>query len=73
MKRPFLAIAVALGLAAHASFNTALDSTGLTFTTGGDAKWFEQSDDVKVGTTALRSGAIIHNQKTWLETETTTS
>ena len=71
MKRTFLAIAAVLGLAAHASFNTALDCTSLTFTTGGDADWFKQSDDVKVGTAALRSGAITDSQATWLETTAT--
>ena len=50
------------------SIQTALDNTSLSFTTGGDAAWFVQSDDVHTGTTALRSGTIADNQETWVET-----
>ena len=68
MKRMIWAVAALLGFVAWADFNTALDCNGLTFTTGGDADWFEQTDDVKVGESALRSGKITHSKNTWLET-----
>ena len=49
-------------------FATALDCTNLTFTTGGGADWFVQTDEAHAGRSALRSGAISHNQNTWVET-----
>ena len=67
MKRIIWATVALLGFAAWADFNTALDCNGLTFTTGGNANWFEQIDDVKVGESALRSGAIKSNDDTWEE------
>lgn len=60
-----LAVAGAFGAT---PIQTALDNTSLSFTTGGDAAWFAQSDDVHTGSTALRSGAITDNQETWVET-----
>lgn len=47
---------------------TALDNTSLSFTTGGDAAWFVQSDEVHTGSTALRSGVITDDQETWVRT-----
>ena len=49
-------------------FAAALDCTNLTFTTGGGADWFVQTDEAHMGGSALRSGAISHNQNTWVET-----
>jgi len=62
-----IAAAVA-AFSSFAGFNEALDVDGLTFTTGGDAEWFEQSDVAKTGETALRSGAISADEDTWIET-----
>ena len=58
----------AAGAFGATSIQTALDNTSLSFSMGGDAEWFSQSVDVHTGTTALRSGAIGHNQETWVET-----
>jgi len=67
MKKLMMIVVALWGAMAIADFNSALDCPGLTFTTGGDAEWFEQSD-TKVGESALRSGGISHSQSTWLET-----
>lgn len=66
-KLTMIAMALA-GVMAYASINTALDNSALTFATGGDARWFEQTADVKVGKAALRSGAITDNEESWVET-----
>ncbi len=50
---------------------TALDTTTLSFTTGGDASWFGQVDTTHDGTDAAQSGAITHSQSTWLQTTVT--
>ncbi len=50
---------------------SALDNTTLSFTTGGDASWFGQADTTHDGTDAAQSGAITHNQSTWLQTTVT--
>ena len=71
MKKMIWAVVALLGFAAWADLNTALDCNGLTFTTGGDANWYEQMDDFKVGTSAMRSGAITNNQETWIGTTVT--
>ena len=68
MKQLVIVLTMLVGYSTYADFNAALDCQGLTFTTGGDAAWFEQSDVVKTGETALRSGAISDGQRTWLET-----
>ena len=68
MKKLMTLACVLWGAVAIADFNSALDCTDLTFTTGGDAKWLEQSDEVKSGITALRSGDVSDGQSTWLET-----
>ena len=39
-----------------------------TVSTGGTAGWFVQSSDTHDGIAAARSGAVSHNQSTWLET-----
>ena len=57
-------------LCVQADFNSALDCQDLTFVTGGDARWFEQSAVVHTGETALRTGVIKHRKSTTLQTET---
>jgi len=39
---------------------------GLTYTTGGDANWFPQTDQTVDGS-AAQSGEILHNQSSWVE------
>ena len=71
MKKLIWAATALMGFVAGADFGTALDCEGLTFATGGDAYWYEQTDAVKVGGSALRSGKISHDDETWLETVVT--
>ena len=71
MKKMIWAVVALLGFVAWADFNMALDCNELTFTTGGDADWYEQTDVVNIGTSAVRSGAITDNQTTWIETTVT--
>lgn len=69
MRKMITAMVTALCVVtAIADFNSALDCTDLTFTTGGDAEWFVQSDEVKAGESALRSGDISDSESTWIET-----
>jgi hypothetical protein len=49
----------------------ALDSSGLYYTTGGDAPWYSVSSESHDGVDAMRSGAISHNQSSWLQTTVT--
>jgi Concanavalin A-like lectin/glucanases superfamily len=51
--------------------DTVLNSTGMTFTTGGAAPWFGQSLVTHDGTGAARSGAVGNNQESWMETTIT--
>ena len=46
----------------------ALDNSALTFTTGGEADWFAQSDENHDGTDAAKSGPVVRLQSTWMET-----
>ena len=46
----------------------ALDNAALTFTTGGEADWFAQSDETHDGADAARSGPVVRLQSTWMET-----
>ena len=61
----------------HAHWSTsltlpvALDNTSLTFTTGGGAAWFGQTDVTHDGVDAARSGVISHSQDSWLQTTVT--
>jgi len=54
--------------AAPTSLNEALDTTSFTFTTGGSAAWFGQTDTYIFDYDAAQSGAINHNQSSWLQT-----
>jgi len=50
---------------------TALDTTDLTWSTGGNANWYLQSTVTHDGMDAARSGAITNGQATWLKTTVT--
>lgn len=49
----------------------ALDNTNLTWTTGGDAPWFGQTQASKDGLGAAQSGTIVGGQQSWLQGITT--
>ena len=53
------------------SLGTALDNNSLTFTTGGDAAWFGQSETSSDGISAAQSGVIADNKSSWLQTSMT--
>lgn len=67
---PFGATNSPAGRVAILSLAEALDTTGLTWTSGGSggATWFPQSATSHDGTDAARSGAIGHSSETWIET-----
>ena len=46
----------------------AVDSCDLTWTTGGNASWFYQTDVTSDGTDAAQSGTIAASQQSWMET-----
>ena len=46
----------------------AVDNLALSWTTGGNANWFGQTEITYFGGDAAQSGAITHNQSTWLQT-----
>lgn len=46
----------------------ALDTTNLTWTTGGDASWLGQTAISHDGSDAARSGSITNDESTWIET-----
>ena len=46
---------------------TALDNTSVSFTTGGSASWFPQTDTSHDGVDAARSGLISDNQSSWMK------
>jgi hypothetical protein len=71
MKRIVWSAAALWGFVSWADYNTALDCNELTFTTGGDANWYEQTSVKKVGESAMRSGSITDSQETWLQTTVT--
>ena len=47
---------------------TALDNTALTFTTGGSASWYGQTEYTSDGVDAARSGDITSDQESWMQT-----
>lgn len=53
------------------SLGEALDNTSLQFTTGGDSDWYGQRVDAYSGGDAARSGTILEDQSTWLQTSVT--
>ena len=46
----------------------AMDASGLTWTTGGDANWIGQGVTTHDGVSAARSGSVADGQETWLQT-----
>ena len=50
------------------SFNDALDTSSLVFTTGGTADWFVEASGANDGEDVARSGSVSSNEVTWLET-----
>jgi hypothetical protein len=50
------------------SLEEAVDSTGLLWTTGGDAEWFGQADTYYYDDDAAESGDINDNEETWMGT-----
>jgi hypothetical protein len=67
-----LAALVILWAGAHATraqtLAQAVDATNLVWTTGGNASWLGQTQVTHDGVDAARSGAILDNQYSWLET-----
>ena len=49
----------------------ALDASGLTWTTGGDANWMGQGVSTHDGVSAAQSGSVADGQETWLQTTVT--
>ncbi|MGD0208940.1 MAG: immunoglobulin domain-containing protein [Verrucomicrobiota bacterium] len=52
-------------------FSSALDTTGLVWTTTGSAPWFMETNVTEYGLSALQSGAITNNQTTTVQTTVT--
>ncbi len=50
---------------------SALDGSGLEWTSSGDALWYSQGAVTNDGIDAAQSGDIDHNQQTWLQTHVT--
>jgi len=50
------------------TIGTAVNNTSLTWTTGGNLPWFGQVATSHDGLHAAQSGAITHNQSSWVET-----
>jgi uncharacterized repeat protein (TIGR02543 family) len=53
------------------TLEAALDTTSLSWTTGGHSVWFGQSATHHDGTDAAQSGLITHNQTNWIQTTVT--
>ena len=49
------------------SLSGALD-TSMSLSTGGDADWFNQTTTLYIDSDAAQSGAISHNQESWMQT-----
>jgi hypothetical protein len=56
---------------APSNLDAVVERTGFDWTMGGDRLWFEQTQTVKEGASALQSGAITNNQQSWVETTIT--
>ena len=50
------------------SLEEAVDNTALSWTSGGNSSWFGQSTTYYYGGSAAQSGAISHNQNSWIQT-----
>ena len=68
---PVLTVPVTQARNLHAHFmidvNSIVGGADMVWRMGGVAAWFEQSDVVKEGLWAMRSGAIGDNQESWIE------
>lgn len=53
------------------TLGVAVDNTSLTWTTGGDADWYNQAAVSYYGGDAAQSGAITHNGTSWVQTTVT--
>jgi uncharacterized repeat protein (TIGR02543 family) len=60
-----------LVIASCTGIGEAVDNTSFTWTCGGNANWFLQSDVSQDGVDAAQSGLISHGQSTWIETTVT--
>ena len=58
----------ALTVAPSVPLPVALDTTHLTWTTGGNTRWFGRTEVALDTIDAARSGYITHGQETWIET-----
>jgi Concanavalin A-like lectin/glucanases superfamily len=58
-------------LGASPSFNVALDTTGLPWTTGGSSIWFVENTNTSDGVSAAQSGSVISNQTSTLSVSVT--
>jgi len=52
-------------------FNAALNTSGLSWTTGGDLPWFIETTNTHDTVSAAQSGAITASQASWIETTVT--
>lgn len=62
---------VAGGTDGDSELADAVDQPTGVWTTGGDAAWFRQTDETHDGTDAAQSGAIDHDETSWIETTVT--
>ena len=60
-------IATLFGNTSGSSFADALETTNLTWTTGGDTNWFTQTVNTHDAVDAAQSGNIGDNQSSWIE------
>jgi alpha-tubulin suppressor-like RCC1 family protein len=67
----FGAITSAVAVLTVPDFSSALDTTGLVWTTTGNAPWFMETNVSEYGLSALQSGAITNNQTTTVQTTVT--
>ena len=60
-------------LSGHPSgdFNTALNTTNLTWTTSGDSSWFVEATNTQDGVSAAQSGSVTNNQSSTLSVTVT--
>lgn len=68
MALSFLFVLSAVRELRGAPFSDALDSPGLTWTTGGDLPWTISTNSFVYGTNAAFSGAVTNGQTSWIET-----
>ncbi len=61
----------AIGWRSLISLGAALDAPSRTWSTGGNASWFGQDSVSHDGIASAQSGAITHNQSSWMETTVT--